>query len=72
MPNARQGLKKSLPRRVLNEKAKAKRKRSWERTQIRKAKRREAQRKAWEHNQQLRALGQLTPWERANEKASIV
>lgn len=70
MPNARQGLKKSLPKRVLNEKAKAKRKRSWERTQARKAKRREVQRIAWEHNQQLRARGEPTPWERANMKDS--
>lgn len=61
-------VKKGLPKRSSNAHLKEARARRWKAGQERKQKRREAQHKAFERNQQLRARGLPTPWERANGK----
>lgn len=63
------GLKKNLPKRCISEKLKDRRKRSWERGQQRKEKRRQANQAAYQRNQRLRSQGLPTPWEEACARA---
>lgn len=58
-----QNIAKKLPKRVTNLSLKARRQRSWLRTQERKKARIAAQNKRWEANQKLRAAGLPTPHE---------
>lgn len=60
---AQQKMPKGLPKRVRNEKAKAKRARSWARRQVRKAENIAANRAAFLANQEYRKRGELTPYE---------
>lgn len=63
MAAQQQKMPKGLPKRVRNERAKAKRARSWERRQRRKAANIEANRLAWMLNEEYRKRGELTPYE---------
>jgi len=56
-------------KRMSNDKLKAKRARSWARGQQRKKERREAQLLREQRNRELRAAGELTPWEQAKARA---
>lgn len=69
MAGQKQGLRKSLPKRCVNDKLKERRAASWKRGQERKAARRQAQKLAEARNRQLRAQGLPTPWEAAKERA---
>jgi hypothetical protein len=56
-------------KRMMNPKLKARRARSWERGQERKAQRVEGQLARQRKNEELRSAGMLTPWEIAKVKA---
>lgn len=63
MATQQQKMPKGLPKRVRNEKAKAKRARSWAKRQIEKAANIAANKAAWEANEVYRRAGLPTPYE---------
>ena len=68
MPDNKASKGNPASKRMMNEKLKAKRKRSWTRCQEKKAKRREEQQKREAKNRLLREQGLPTPWEETKKR----